>query len=67
MGYSVGTLGLVTTLAATQPLFVLAFIRIVNHIKKDHIEDSSYGKTFIKRFLLIAVIILGVFLISNYN
>ena len=64
LAYSSGPLSLVSTLAATQPLFVLMFVMLANSLFKNLVTDSSTGRVVIRRLILITIIILGVFLIS---
>lgn len=61
---SIGTLSLVVTATAVQPLYVLILVIIVNIIKKELIPDNKSKQFFLVRLALIGVMISGIYLIS---
>jgi drug/metabolite transporter (DMT)-like permease len=64
LAFDRGPLALVSTVPATQILFIMFFVWTVNRIQTGTIPDVTDPSVFVKRLMLVSMIICGVYLLS---
>lgn len=64
VAYAQGPLGPVTTIAATQPAFVLLFILVINRVRPSTIPSEGDERYKVRRAIGISITILGIGMIS---
>jgi uncharacterized membrane protein len=60
-----GTLAGVTTLYATQPLFVVPFISLTNWLHHDSVASENHSHALLPRWSIIVTVIIGIYFLST--
>jgi uncharacterized membrane protein len=67
LAYQHGPLGLVSASGATQPLFILLLVWLLNRIKPGMVPDRTNRCLLTNRFIPLLLIIGGVYLLSSFD